>query len=100
MTETVIFKNGKANKVIKTTREDGLVNQIKGPLGNLTEQKRYLLSLATERNKEYQRKVQQLKFEEAARLKRKALEKAQQKLLQATRGKNSLMGTGGGLDSS
>ena len=26
VTETVIFKNGKAIKVLKTTREDGLVN--------------------------------------------------------------------------
>ena len=30
ITETVLMKNGKACKVIKTTREDGLVNQIKG----------------------------------------------------------------------
>ena len=57
------MKNGKACKVIKTTREDGLVNPIKGPVGSLLELRKYLLSLSAERNKDYQRKLQQLKFE-------------------------------------
>lgn len=70
------MKQGKACKVIKTTREDGLVNQIKGPVGSLLELRKYLLSLSAERNKDYQRKLQQLKFEQQALMKKKALEKA------------------------
>lgn len=77
ITETVIFQNGRGVKVIKTTREDGLVNQIKGATGDLLETRKYLASLCNERNKEYTRKLQQLKFEHAALMKKKALEKAQ-----------------------
>jgi len=83
--------------VIKTTRDEGLVNQIKGTTGDLLETRKYLASLCNERNKEYQRKLQQLKFEHAALQKKKALEKAQQKLLQATRGKTNFKS--GALDS-
>ena len=68
--ETVLFKNSKAKRAIKTTRDDGLVNQIKGAIGkgenaksDQIEVKKYLLSISNERIKEYQEKLRQLKFE-------------------------------------
>lgn len=41
-------------------------------MGNL-ELRKFLQGLVGERNKDYQRKLQQMKFEEAARLKKLAL---------------------------
>ena len=60
--ETVLFINGKPCKVLKTTREDECINQTKGNM-SFIELRKYLLNLSIERNKDYQRKLQQIKFE-------------------------------------
>ena len=73
--ETVLFSGSKPSKVIKTTREDKCVNQVRGAM-SLFELRKYLLNLSIERNKEYQRKLQQIKFEQQALAKKQALERA------------------------
>ena len=55
--ETVLFINSKPAKVIKTTREDNQVNQIRGGMGWL-ELRKYLQQLVSDRNRDYQRKLQ------------------------------------------
>ena len=50
--ETVLFKDGKPYMVVKTTREDKCINQIKGSL-SLLELNKYLLNLSIDRNREY-----------------------------------------------
>ena len=45
---------------------------------SFNELNKYLLSLSKERNKEYQRKLQQIKFEQQALAKKQALERAKQ----------------------
>ena len=70
-------------KVIKTTVEDKCVNQIRGAMP-ISELRKYLSQIAVDRNKDYQRKLQQIKFENQALLKKQALERAQQKLLQTS----------------
>ena len=74
--ETVLFANGKPVKVLKTTKDDNCLNQIKSSTMNLTELRKYLLNLSIERNKDYQRKLQQMKMENQALLKKQALERA------------------------
>ena len=73
--ETVVFVNGKPSMVVRTTREDDCINQIRGPMSFL-ELNKHLLSLSKERNKEYQRKINQLKQEQQALAKKQALERA------------------------
>ena len=63
ITETVLFQGGKPYMVVKTTREDKCINQIKGSL-SLLELNKYLLNLSIDRNRDYQRKLQQIKFEQ------------------------------------
>ena len=60
--ETVLFKDGNAFMVVKTTKEDKCINQIKGGMDN-TELHNYLKNLYADRNRDYQRKLQQLKYE-------------------------------------
>ena len=83
ITETVIFNGGKPVKILKTTREDNCVNQVRGQI-SLMELRKHLLAISQDRSKDYQRKVQQIKFEQKALLKKQALERAQKKLQQTT----------------
>jgi len=56
ITETVLFSNGKPIKLIKMTKEDGCVNQVRGAM-SLLELRKLLLNLSIERSKDYARKV-------------------------------------------
>lgn len=52
VTETVLFNNGKPSRVIKTTLDDGCLNQIKGSM-TLLELKKHLRNLFNDRSKDY-----------------------------------------------
>ena len=59
-----MFKAGKPVKLIKTTYEDGCVNYVKANLSSFLELRKLLSSLASQRDKDYARKRQQLKYEQ------------------------------------
>ena len=53
---TVLFNNGKPAKLIKTTYDDGCVNQVKAQLATLSDMRKTLSTLAYQRDKDYSRK--------------------------------------------
>ena len=61
--------------------------------------RKFLEQLVRDRNKDYQRKLQQMKFEEAARLKKLALQRAQQKMIQASKGSDMNLASNASQDS-
>ena len=56
--KTILFSGGKPVKMFHSSSEDGCVNQIKPAMGSLTEMRKLLSSLATQRDKDYLRKRQ------------------------------------------
>ena len=68
--ETVIFSDGKPEKVIKTD-DNGFVTTIKGSM-NFMELRKYLESVARDRKREQEKKEMQLRYERSAAIKKAA----------------------------
>ena len=70
--ETVLFSNGKAEKVIKTDA-DGCVTTSRGAMG-IPELKKHLEASLRDRKREQEKKQMQMRYEQTAALKKAAAE--------------------------